>query len=151
MAKALEHLAEEPRAEQLKAQPGPPDSESWPSALQNLPALQRFLGELRRRHVYHVMVFYIVVAAGVLGVANDSIEALPVPENTLQVLVALALGGFPVALVVSWMFDITRKGVRRTESVVPKAARAKMLALQIASLVAALILAGLIGWWVLTA
>ena len=95
------------------------------------------------------MVIYIVVAAGVLGVASDSIESLPVPENTQQVLVALALGGFPVALVISWMFDITRKGVRRTESVVPKGERAKMRALQLASLIAALILAGLIAWWVL--
>ena len=149
VAKALEHIGEEPRAEPLRAEPGPSGGEILPAAFENLPALQRFLGELRRRHVYHVMVFYIVVAAGVLGVASDSIESLPVPENTQQILVALALGGFPVTLVISWMFDITRKGVRRTESVVPKGERAKMRALQLASLIAALIFAGLIAWWVL--
>ena len=149
VAKALEHIVEEPRAEPPRAEPGPSGGERLPAAFENLPALQRFLGELGRRHVYHVMVFYIVVAAGILGVASDSIESLPVPENTQQVLVALALGGFPVALVISWMFDITRKGVRRTESVVPKGERAKMRALQLASLIAALILAGLIAWWVL--
>ena len=43
------------------------------------------------------------------------------------------------------MFGLTSKGVRRTESVVPKGARAKMLALQLTFLSAALILAGLIG------
>ena len=55
-----------------------------------------------------------------------------------------------MTLVLSWMFDITRKGVRRTESVVPKGERAKMRALQLASLIAALLLAGLIAWWVLS-
>ena len=149
VAKTLEHIVEEPHAEPARAEPGPSGGERLPAALQNLPALQNFLGELRRRHVYHVMVFYIVVAGGVLGVAADTLDSLPVPENTHKILVALTLGGFPVALVVSWMFDITSKGVRRTESVLPKGAHAKIRALQVTFLSAALILAGLIGWWVL--
>ena len=107
------------------------------------------LGELRRRHVYHVGVFYVLVAGTILTAAELMIESLPVPDNSYQVLVALALGGFPMALVVSWMFDITSKGVRRTESVVPKGERAKMLVLQLVALRFALILAGLICYWVL--
>ena len=150
VAKALEHIAEEPHAEPPRAEPGPSGGESWPAAFQNLPALQSFLGELRRRHVYHVAVFYVLVAGTILTAADLMLEALPVPENTQQVLVALALGGFPIALVISWMFDITSKGVRRTESVLPRGARAKMLALQLISLSAALTLAVLIGWWVLS-
>ncbi len=149
VAKTLEHIVEEPHAEPARAEPGPSGGERLPAALQNLPALQNFLGELRRRHVYHVMVFYIVVAGGVLGVAADTLDSLPVPENTHKILVALTLGGFPVALVVSWMFDLSSKGVRRTESVLPKGAHAKIRALQVTFLSAALILAGLIGWWVL--
>ena len=69
----------------------------------------------------------------------------------MNILVASALAGFPIVLVISWMFDITSKGVRRTESVVPKDARAKMLASQLISLGTALILGALIGWWVLSA
>ncbi len=117
--------------------------------VQQIPALQSFLGELRRRHVYNVAVFYVLVAGGVLGAADLTLESLPVPANTHRVLVALALGGFPVALVIAWMFDITSKGVRRTESVLPKGARAKMLALQFSFLGAALLFAAVIGWWVL--
>jgi len=149
VAKALERITEDPHAEPGKTEAGPPAGEGLPAAFQNMPALQRFLGELRRRHVYHVAVFYVLVAGTILTGADLMLDALPVPENTLKVLVAVALGGFPVALVISWMFDLTSKGVRRTESVVPKGARAKMLALQFAFLSAALILAGLIGAWVL--
>jgi hypothetical protein len=149
VAKALERITEDPHAEPGRAEAGPPAGEGRSGAFQNMPALQRFLGDLRRRHVYQVMVFYIVIWAGILAAASDSLELLPVPENTQRVLVAVALGGFPVALVISWMFDLTSKGVRRTESVVPKGARTKMLALQLAFLGSALILAAFIGAWVL--
>ena len=149
VAKALEHITEDPHAEPARVEPAPRVGEGLPAALHTMTALQRFLGDLRRRHVYQVMVFYIVVWAGILAAASDSLELLPVPPNTQRVLIAVALGGFPVALVISWMFDLTSKGVRRTESVVPKAAHAKMLALQFAFLSAALILAVLIGIWVL--
>jgi serine/threonine-protein kinase len=148
VAKALDALSGRPNAE------GGPGSRSsgdviLPVAVQNIPALQNFLGELRRRHVYNVAVFYVLIAGGVLGAADLTLESLPVPENTHQVLVALALGGFPLALVIAWMFDITSKGVRRTESVLPKGARAKMLVLQAVFLGTALILSGLIAWWAL--
>lgn len=149
VAKALEQVVEDPRTEPLMAEPGPPPGGGLPAAFQNMPALQSFLGELRRRHVYHVAVFYVLVAGTILAAADLMLDALPVPENTEKVLVALSLGGFPVALVISWMFDITSEGVRRTESVVPKDARARMLALQLTFLSAALVLAALIGVWVL--
>ncbi len=146
VAKALEQLTEKP---QVGGRAGSHGDDGRPSAVESIPALQSFLGELRRRHVYNVAVFYVLVAGGVLGAADLTIESLPVPENTHTVLVALALGGFPLALVIAWMFDITSKGVRRTESVLPKGERAKMLALQATFLGSALILSALIAWWVL--
>ncbi len=149
VAKALERITEDPHAEPGRAEPEPPAGEGRSGAFQNMPALQRFLGDLRRRHVYQVMAFYIVIWAGILAAASDSLELLPVPDNTQRVLLAVALGGFPVALVISWMFDLTSKGVRRTESVVPKGARAKMLTLQLAFLGSSLILAAFIAAWVL--
>ncbi len=70
-------------------------------------------------------------------------------HSASKVLAAVALGGFPLTLVIAWMFDITSKDVRRTESVLPKGERAKMLALQTIFLGVALTIAALIGWWVL--
>ncbi len=145
VAKALQQITEKPKT----GGRGGSTREVLPAAVQNIPALQSFLGELRRRHVYNVAVFYILVAGGILTTADLTIESLPVPENTQKVLVALALGGFPLALVIAWMFDITSKGLRRTQAVSPKGARAKMLALQFTFLGSALVLAALIAWWVL--
>ena len=146
VAKALEQIIGKPQG---GGRSGSPSDDVLGTGVQSIPALQSFLGELRRRHVYNVAVFYVLVAGGILTTADLTIESLPVPDNTYNVLVAFAFGGFPLALVVAWMFDITSKGVRRTESVVPKGARAKMLALQAGFLGVALSMAALIGWWVL--
>ncbi len=110
VARVLEQLVEKPQGGRSGSSSAADDI--LPSAVKNIPALQNFLGELRRRHVYNVAVFYVLVAGGALGAADLTIESLPVPENTHKVLVALALGGFPLALVIAWMFDITSKGAR---------------------------------------
>lgn len=143
LVKALEHVTEEP-----------PSVPTIPAAVdgkedKDLSTLQRFLGELRRRHVYQVSVFYVMVAAGILGAADLMLDSLPLPDASQKVLVALVLGGFPVALVVAWMFDITSKGITRTRSEVPPSEVYKLVLLQFTFLTVALALSGLIGWWVL--
>ena len=83
----------------------------------DIPVLERFIAELRRRHVFNVAVFYVLVTAGLLGFADAAAEALfDDPDRAKEILVALTLGGFPVILVLSWMFDVSSQGIRRTES-----------------------------------
>src|SRR5262249_51691909 len=75
----------------------------------------KFLGELRRRHVYRVAVGY-ALAGWVL--AQGMAQVLPVfdvPNWAVRWIVVLIAVGFPVALVLAWVFDITPQGIRRTE------------------------------------
>ena len=65
----------------------------------------------------------------------------------MAILVALTLASFPVILVLSWMFDISAKGIRRTESDVSGAARAGLHLLKALGLGLSLAVAGLVGWW----
>jgi hypothetical protein len=67
----------------------------------------------------------------------------------MAVLVAVTLGGFPVILVLSWIFDVSSKGIERTEFEVSGAARTKLRVMQAVGLIFSLVLAGLVGWWVL--
>src|ERR1700745_2329988 len=73
-----------------------------------------FFGELKRRNVYKVAVAYIV---GGWALAQGIAQVLPVfdvPNWSIRLLVILIILGFPVALVLSWFFDITRYGIVRT-------------------------------------
>ena len=72
------------------------------------------LGELKRRRVFQVAVAYAVVAwvmAQVVDVVNEPLN-LPGWFDT-AIIVALAVG-FPIAIVLAWIFDVTPQGVFRT-------------------------------------
>ena len=72
--------------------------------------------ELKRRHVYRVAVAYAVVGWVVIQAAATVSPYLHLPDTlTTMVIVVVALG-FPIALVLTWAFEVTPDGVRRTES-----------------------------------
>ena len=154
VAKALEQVTEETHATGLLVESdshGPQTFSGQTSSHGAQPntALEAFIGELRRRHVFNVAVFYVLVTGTLLGIASDTLDELPLPEDTMAILVALTLAGFPVILVLSWMFDINSRGIQRTESDVAGSARTKLRILQIVGLILSFGLAALVGYWVL--
>ncbi len=52
-------------------------------------------------------------------------------------------------LLLSWMFDVSSKGIHRTHSEISGSARMKLYILQALGLILSLTLAGLVGWWIL--
>jgi serine/threonine-protein kinase len=75
------------------------------------------LGELKRRNVIRVAMLYLVTAWLLLQAADVGMSALGLPEWTGR-LVLLFLGlGFPVALVFSWIYELTPEGLRRESEI----------------------------------
>jgi TolB-like protein/Tfp pilus assembly protein PilF len=81
--------------------------------------LRTLLQEVGRRHVARVAVLYSAVAFGILEAADIIIPALGLQEWTIRWVIALALIGFPVTLVLAWIFDFTPSGVVRTQTLEP--------------------------------
>jgi len=79
---------------------------------------QGFLAELKRRKVYQVAITYVVVAFVGLEAVDLLIPATTLPAWADEFFLAIAIMGFPVAVVVAWAFELTPEGVRRTHSVV---------------------------------
>lgn len=79
-----------------------------------LDRLSHFLAELKRRKVYRVAVVYLAVAFVGLQVVNLLVPATTLPSWADEFLIALAVFGFPVALVLAWALEITPEGVRHT-------------------------------------
>lgn len=71
---------------------------------------------LRRPNVYKVAVTYAVVAWLVVQIASIVLPTFHSPEWVLQTLVVIVALGFPVALVLAWVFKLTPAGIRRAES-----------------------------------
>jgi len=73
-----------------------------------------FWSELKRRHVYHTAAVYAAVAWALVEVSATTFPFLNLPETAVTFLIALAILGFPIALVLAWAYEITRDGIRRT-------------------------------------
>lgn len=69
--------------------------------------------ELRRREVYPVIVTYAIVAWVVLQVGEVTFEPLGLPGWAMTMLIVVVVAGFPVAVVLAWVYDITPHGIRR--------------------------------------
>src|SRR5437667_3381220 len=73
-----------------------------------------FFEEVKRRKVYRVAAAYIIGAAGIIQLASAAFPAWDLPNSALRLVVVLLLIGFPIALILGWVFDITSHGIRVT-------------------------------------
>jgi serine/threonine protein kinase len=115
------------------------------------PALSSFLAELKRRRVYRAAVTYLAAAFVVLQGADIVFPALAVPGWIFPVLVSATLAGFPVVIVLTWIFDLNRGGIERTPDageLLPGERIARRVFLGIGVLVTVLLTA-LAAWWLL--
>jgi hypothetical protein len=74
-----------------------------------------FFVELKRRNVYKVAVAYIVAGWALSQGIAQVFPVFDVPNWVVRLLVMLIILGLPVALVLTWMFEITSEGILRTE------------------------------------
>jgi len=74
-----------------------------------LPAMSLF-AELKQRKVFRVAATYAVIAWLLMQVVATVAPALKLPEWTVTFTTVLLLLGFPVALVLAWIFDVVRTG-----------------------------------------
>jgi TolB-like protein len=75
------------------------------------------LGELKRRNVFRVAMFYAVVGWVLLQVGDLLFGALGVPPWGIKLLLGLLLLGFPMVLVFSWVYELTPEGLKREHEV----------------------------------
>src|SRR6266576_840931 len=76
-----------------------------------------FFEELQRRKVYRVAAAYIIAAGFIIQIGSAVFPAWELPNWTLRLVVVLLLIGFPIALILSWAYDVTAEGIRATPAV----------------------------------
>jgi TolB-like protein/Tfp pilus assembly protein PilF len=110
---------------------------------------RNFFAELKRRNVYKVAVAYAVVSWLLIQIATQVFPFFEIPNWAVRLVVLLLILGFPVALILSWVFEITPEGIKRETEIEPggksttKQTGRKIVALTI---MAALLAAGLLAF-----
>ena len=77
--------------------------------------LKDFFAELKRRKVYSVAVTYAVVGWLLIQVATQVFPPFEISNWAERFVIVTIVLGFPIALVLAWLFDFTRHGIIRTQ------------------------------------
>src|SRR2546430_7961850 len=77
----------------------------------------KFFGELKRRNVYKVAIAYAVVAWLLIQIATQVFPFIEIPNWAVRLVVLLLIIGCPIALILSWAYEITPEGIKRAEDV----------------------------------
>ncbi len=116
---------------------------------------QKFMAELKRRHVLKVVAVYAAAAFAVMGAADFLVPALQLPDVLAKSVAFTAIVGFPFAVALAWVFDVTPQGVVRTDpasseelEAIAAESRTRRWGAGILALVATVVfISG--GWWVM--
>jgi len=76
--------------------------------------MRNFFAELKRRKVYSVAVAYAVAGWALAQGIAQVFPVFDISNLVVRLIVLLIVLGFPVALILSWFFDLTRYGIVRT-------------------------------------
>ena len=77
--------------------------------------MKSFFAELKRRKVHRVAIAYAIAAWLLIQIATQVFPFFEIPNWAVRLVVLLLVLGFPIALTLSWIFDLTPQGIRRTE------------------------------------
>jgi TolB-like protein/cytochrome c-type biogenesis protein CcmH/NrfG len=82
-----------------------------------------FFGELKRRNVYRAAVAYGVVAWFLTQLTTQVLPLFEIPNSAMRFVVIALVVGFPIAMLLAWLYELTPEGIVRTEDVEPAQAR----------------------------
>ena len=111
-----------------------------------------FLSELKRRNVLRMAVLYVVAAWLIMQVAEVLIALANLPVRVGPLVLAVLAIGFPIALILSWFYELTPEGLTLDNSAEPSEQAAHIGGRRvdfviIAMLAAAVLMFAWDKWW----
>ena len=74
-----------------------------------------FFEELKRRKVFRTIAAYAVVAFIVMQLVEIVFPMFEIPDLAGRMVILFLFVGFPIIIVFSWIYDVTDKGLVRTQ------------------------------------
>jgi TolB-like protein/Tfp pilus assembly protein PilF len=78
--------------------------------------ISRFWKELKRRRVVHVMTVYASATFVIIELVNNLTEPLNLPAKMSTLLIIILAVGFPLTMVLAWLYDLTPEGIEKTRT-----------------------------------
>jgi len=84
--------------------------------------IDNFFAELKRRNVYRAAVLYGMAAWLLVQIATQVFPFFDVPNWAVRFVIVALVIGFPIAMLLAWIFELTPEGIVRTDDVDPAGA-----------------------------
>jgi TolB-like protein/Flp pilus assembly protein TadD len=88
--------------------------------------LNKYLDELKRRQVIKVGIAYLVVAWLITQVSSIVLPTFNAPPYILKTLLFVLAIGFPICLILAWVYEITPTGIQKTKTVDPNVPKSSL-------------------------
>ena len=76
--------------------------------------LSRFWTEMKRRRVVHVITVYASASFVLIELVNNLSDPLNLPPALATIVIVILAVGFPLAIILSWIYDLTGEGIKKT-------------------------------------
>ena len=76
----------------------------------------KFWREMKRRRVIHVITVYASASFVLIELVNNLSEPLNLPASLATIVIIVLAVGFPLAVILSWIYDLTGEGFEKTRS-----------------------------------
>jgi len=77
--------------------------------------IRYFWEEAKRRNVVRVIAMYAGAAYVIIELVNNVLEPLNLPQWLDTIVILLLIVGFPITAILSWIFDLTPEGIKKTK------------------------------------
>ena len=88
--------------------------------------LIKYIAGLKRRNVFKAGIAYLIVAWIIAEVASVVLPTFNAPAYFMKTLLIILIIGFPINLVIAWIYDITWEGIKKTEDIDQEAQKSKL-------------------------
>lgn len=78
--------------------------------------IKHYIEELKRRHVVKAGIAYLIVAWLIAQIASVVLPTFEAPPYVMKILLFVLIVGFPINLVISWIYDLTPDGIKKTKN-----------------------------------
>lgn len=81
--------------------------------------MQRFIAELQRRNVFRIAAIYAGSGWLIVQIVTQVLPFFDVPSWVIRLSIGLVVAGFPLAVLLAWLYEITPLGIKRESEIEP--------------------------------
>jgi len=79
--------------------------------------LKEYIAELKRRKVFKTAITYLIVAWVIAQVSDIVLPTFNAPPYFMKTLIIILIIGFPLILILAWIYELTPQGIKKTKNV----------------------------------